>query len=327
MASKWMDLRRIIRTELICALLCLDWLASSTTDSATSSTTEFIGSYTVSKGSEHTCALEQSTGLVTCWGDGTHGQLGQGAFSSSGQPVAVEGLVGAAAVVSAGGYHSCAVELDSGAVKCWGQGQYGQLGHGGKSSRFTALPAVELRAAQDVDAGGSHSCALERSGAVKCWGLGDQGQLGNGIKGSSRYPVSVIGLAGPAAAICSGGLHSCAAEAQTGSVRCWGWSSHGQLGPGTKAMVAPQRQNGAWSTSSSATPLLVEGVSDAVALACGYMHTCALLSDGSTRCWGDGVHEQLQDDWDAWQKTARRHMLLDEAVLTTRWTSPMRSMW
>ena len=37
-------------------------------------------------------------------------------------------------MISAGTYHTCAV-LDDDKVKCWGSGDYGQLGYGDSSSR------------------------------------------------------------------------------------------------------------------------------------------------------------------------------------------------
>jgi hypothetical protein len=80
--------------------------------------------------------------------------------------------------------------LSSGAVKCWGLGEHGQLGLGDGSYRGDDsgemggnLPAVDLGSgvtATAVVAGGTHTCALLSSGAAKCWGNGSWGQLGLG---------------------------------------------------------------------------------------------------------------------------------------------------
>ncbi|CAK9067846.1 unnamed protein product [Durusdinium trenchii] len=210
---------------------------------------------------------------------GDFGQLGDNQARSSHTPVRVQGL-GPSLVVTAGGLHSCAVEV-SGRAKCWGKGEDGlssgdgQLGFGGRSRRHDARPVAQLGVALDVRAGGSHTCALEAGGAVRCWGWGEFGQLGNGRTRDSLYPLRVQHL-DSAIAICSGGLHSCAVETG-GSVKCWGWGERGQLG----SFNGTQR-------SSSPFPVEIEGIEDAIDVACGYQHSCA-MSQNTTVCWGDGI--------------------------------------
>jgi alpha-tubulin suppressor-like RCC1 family protein len=41
------------------------------------------------------------------------------------------------------------------------------------------------------------------------------------------------------------------------------------------------------------TPLTVPGISNAVQVAAGLSHTCALLSDATVRCWGDNSSGQI----------------------------------
>lgn len=70
--------------------------------------------------------------------------------------------------------------------------------------------------------------------------------------------------------ISAGDDHTCAVI--SGRVACWGHNEQGQMGDGTRALrSAPQ-----W----------VSGVDGARALAAGGYHTCALLGDGTVRCWG-----------------------------------------
>src|SRR5207244_103104 len=40
-------------------------------------------------------------------------------------------------------------------------------------------------------------------------------------------------------------------------------------------------------------PVAVNGLTGAVGLAAGYAHTCALLSNGTMRCWGENIEGQL----------------------------------
>lgn len=77
----------------------------------------------------------------------------------------------------------------------------------------------------------------------------------------------------------AGSAHNCMVL-PTGTIRCWGRGTYGQLGSGV--------------TSSQNVPVQVTGLSQpATAVAAGNGHSCALLVDGSVRCWGDGVYGQI----------------------------------
>ncbi|MCA9695107.1 MAG: hypothetical protein KC636_36345, partial [Myxococcales bacterium] len=94
-------------------------------------------------GSDHTCAL-LTTGDVRCWGANSVGQLGLGHTETIGDdeaPASVDpvALGGRAIQVVAGLRHSCAL-LEDGAVRCWGSGEYGVLGHGALSMDDCIMP-------------------------------------------------------------------------------------------------------------------------------------------------------------------------------------------
>ena len=92
----------------------------------------------VSAGDSHTCGLSLY-GIPFCWGDNSSGQLGNGTTTNSATPVAVAGSLDFV-MVSAGGSHTCGVTnyrdspTYSGAVYCWGDNTYGQLGNGWTTS-------------------------------------------------------------------------------------------------------------------------------------------------------------------------------------------------
>ena len=83
------------------------------------------------------------------------------------------------------------------------------------------------------------------------------------------------------AGFASGYSHSCAILAD-GRVQCWGGNQNGQLGNGSK-------------TDFSWDPVTVSGITNAIMVASGYHHSCAALSDGGVRCWGDNSGGQLGD--------------------------------
>ncbi len=156
------------------------------------------------------CAILTSSG-VDCWGYGADGELGNGTFSNSANPVTVEGvggtgtLTGVARLVGGPGNY-CAL-LTSGEVDCWGANNYGELGNGTFSNSANPV-AVEgvggtgtLADVTSLVGGAGNYCALLTSGGVDCWGYGEQGQLGNGtFYTSSSYgsptPVAVEGVGG-----------------------------------------------------------------------------------------------------------------------------------
>ena len=255
----------------------------------------------VGAGAVHTCALLEDA-AVRCWGFGGDGRLGYGNGASIGDdetPVSVQpiqlGSGRSATAITAGGAHTCAV-LDGGAVRCWGFGLDGRLGYGnadsvGDDETPAAAGPVDLgagRAAVAISAGDSHTCAVLDDGSVRCWGEGANGQLGHGSierVGDDETPAAAgpvgIGAGRAAAAISAGDSHTCAVL-DDGSVRCWGYGGNGRLGYGNRASV------GDTDTPASAGPVDLGTGRTARAITAGGNHTCALLDDGTVRCWGYG---------------------------------------
>ena len=255
----------------------------------------------ISAGGEHSCAVHR-TGAISCWGNNWHGQLGNGRGGTddagfaeiandfySPLPVGVVGITDATAITT-GREHTCALHR-TGAVSCWGDTGYGQLGNG--QNGYIYASAVPLAVVGVVDAtaiatggehsGPEHSCALHEDGTVSCWGNNGVGQLGNGQSGDSAVssvPVRVAGIT-DATAIAAGGGHSCALR-EGGTISCWGANWYGQLGNG---------QSG--ENAHSSVPVEVAGITDATAINAGGKHACALHEDGTISCWGNNRSGQL----------------------------------
>ncbi|HEY1874157.1 MAG TPA: hypothetical protein VGG67_07135, partial [Steroidobacteraceae bacterium] len=186
----------------------------------------------IAGGAHHTCALS-SAGAVQCWGENAHGELGNGTGLNSSTPVAVSGLSSGFVAIAAGNGYACALS-SAGAVQCWGDNQFGQLGNG-KSHMIERTPVAVSRLSGKVvaiAAGDFITCALSSAGAVQCWGENSHGQLGDGMHNNSSTPVAVSGLSSGFVAIAAGTGHACALGS-TGSMQCWGDNEFGQLGNGT----------------------------------------------------------------------------------------------
>ena len=110
-----------------------------TSDKTTPTLTSSLGTgrtaVALSSGGHHTCAILDN-GAVSCWGRGSYGQLGNGGTSTKTIPTLTSSLgTGRTAVaLSSGDIHTCAI-LDNGAVSCWGNGHYDQLGNGATSDK------------------------------------------------------------------------------------------------------------------------------------------------------------------------------------------------
>ncbi len=274
----------------------------------------------------HSCARLEG-GSLKCWGDNGFGQLGQGHTRTLGDSTtdgvatipAIDLGTGRSAtqIVANGGQytisgvntevgHSCAL-LDNGSVKCWGNNAFGQLGLGDTDTRGdesgemgNSLPAIDLGSGQTATrlaASGSHSCALLDNGNVKCWGNNAFGQLGQGhtrTLGDSTtdevatIPAIDLGGGRTATQIATGSLHSCALL-NNGSVKCWGWNTAGQLGQGHT------RTLGDSTTDEVATIPAIDlgGGRTATQIATGSLHSCALLNNGSVKCWGNNGFGRL----------------------------------
>ena len=190
-------------------------------------------------------------------------------------------------------YHYC-VLFEGGRVKCWGRNNQGQLGIGSRGGAIgdangemgEKLPYLDFGAGvkvAQISAGSLHTCAVLKNGNAVCWGVGASGRLGYGNTDSISAPTGAIPLMGGLVRqISAGGSHTCAVLVD-GTLRCWGGNANGRLGNGNTSNVY-----------RPATINLGNGVT-AVSVSTGLNHTCAVLSDGSLKCWGANGNGGLGD--------------------------------
>jgi alpha-tubulin suppressor-like RCC1 family protein/outer membrane protein OmpA-like peptidoglycan-associated protein len=158
--------------------------------------------------SGHSCAIK--AGVTYCWGAGQAGSLasqgggglGTGSIASEGSPKKVVDKLtvsgsslnnnGSVISLSAGAWHTCAIEgssgsATSGVAHCWGANKSAQLGIGTSSDSYvpvavsssTAQPGFTNTAVSAITAGRDHTCAIEAKVAY-CWGDDTYRKLGNG---------------------------------------------------------------------------------------------------------------------------------------------------
>ena len=194
--------------------------------------------------------------------------------------------------VATGNEHACA--LGSGNMKCWGNNQGGQIGNNTTMQANNPVDVVNLPSNTKVlqmALGGQHTCALLSDTSVKCWGKNSRGQLGVGTTVDARQPGDSAVATG-AIQVVAGMEHTCAlvrkpnVPAQEGySVRCWGSNEFGQIGDPSLFVVGV----------NVSAPSDVVGLEErgALELTAGHHHTCALMVDGTVRCWGRNHMGQL----------------------------------
>jgi alpha-tubulin suppressor-like RCC1 family protein len=220
----------------------------------------------------------------------------------------------------------CAI-LASGNLKCWGFNEYGQLGLGDDANRITSphlLSAIDLgtgRTVSSISVGYGHVCAILDNATVKCWGYnlvgnlgygdsvnrGDKpGQMGDALGtislGTEGYGLPTVTATAsntytptatrvpmtPTPRLRAGGNSTCLLDSR-GSLRCYGYNTSGQLGYGNTTNYGDE--------TTRAAPILpivdVSATNTIVDVQVGTDHTCALLDNGTVKCWGNGGSGKL----------------------------------
>jgi alpha-tubulin suppressor-like RCC1 family protein len=231
-----------------------------------------------------------------------------------------------------GGYNHTAAINNDGTVWTWGNNDYGRLGDGTYTTRYSPIQVKDLTNIISIGTGSNYTVALKNDGTVWTWGYNGNGELGIGsYQSESNAPVQVRDLSN-IVAIAAGSSHTVALK-NDGTVWAWGSNGYGRLGDGTSTQrrypvqvsnltdviaiaagpehtVAVKKDGTVWAwgynyygqlgngtTNNSSVPVQVKNMSDVTAVSCGYYHTVALKSDGTVWAWGYGGHGQLGIGW------------------------------
>lgn len=280
----------------------------------------------------NTFCATSSDGGVYCWGQGTSGQLGNGASVDSNVPVAVGGaLTGKVAVeVSAGSDYVCARDNQDN-VYCWGgstgNGTYAAVNTPITTSSYGEIVGQKIKSVSAA-VSSSQSCAASYQ-KVYCWGGNQYGQLGNNSKTGSTVAIEVkfnhifntanyrfyqnTNTLTPGAPLASTdtaatlnavgdsfrlrtGIKS---QAQFTQVASAGLHACG-LADGKVYCWGRndfgQLGNNNTTNSPVPVPVVMDGALNGKAvvnIAAGSFHTCAVASDGAAYCWGRNTTGQL----------------------------------
>lgn len=242
----------------------------------------------VEAGGQHSMGVD-ALGNVWTWGDDFFGQAGNGDAPGTLVPGPVSfgaGTPVSIAALAAGQYHSIALDA-GGTAWGWGDNTYGRLGDGTTTIR-TAPVVVEMPEGAsflEVQAGKTHSLAVDDQGRVWAWGGNADGSLGDGTTESksvptlASQPAEVTAFAN-LASVGPQANHSAAVDV-TGTWWTWGANGDGQLGiDSTTPAVAPTRVQ------------VPEGVVF-THLALGSRHTVAIDELGRAWAWGANDVGQL----------------------------------
>lgn len=278
----------------------------------------------------HTCALTPA-GEAYCWGATgplqNSGQLGIGSTTrGADRPVRVETGVRFISL-AAGQVHTCGLTME-GAVHCWGDNRWGQLGDGTTSSRTTPVRTTGNHRFIDLAAGDAHTCGVTDDGRVLCWGDNFSYAVTGGAhtpdvcadgydRRCTLLPYSVAVLE-PVQQVRAGG-ETCATTASSVTY-CWGGNiqtvrpvrrtstglSQVAVGTGHGCGLDSDARVNCWGghrlgqlgsgsapDDYSETPVVVTSTLRFSDVSLGMFHTCGVTVDGAAYCWGANREGQL----------------------------------
>ena len=196
--------------------------------------------------------LQMSDGQPDCWG-------ALRTDTDASVPLPVRGVGGVATSLSSGHYGVCA-RLADGRQSCWG------LASPAPTTSFYWGPgAADVPTLLDLGA----LTGIEFHSWIYCGSDGTTPKCGG--EGGSPQPLADVATATDVAV----GLNfQCFVTG--GTVRCGGWETSGELGDG------PAASNNSWAIDGT----VATSITDAVQIAAGHSHACAVRTGGTVSCWG-----------------------------------------
>ena len=270
------------------------------------------------------------TPALWLWGDNSYGRLGDNTGASRSSPV--QTIAGGInwKQVSCGLYAAAAVKTD-GTLWTWGQNSYGQIGDNTVTKRSSPVQTIAGGTNwKQVSCGSDHTACIKADGTLWTWGFNNTGQLGDNTGTNRSSPVQTI-TGGTNWKQVACGFDSSAAVKTDGTLWLWGYNAYGKLGDNTPTsrsspvqtitggnnwvqVACGQNHTAAiktdgtlWLWGSNANGRLgdntetdrsspvqtITGGNNWKQVACGYLHTAAIKTDGTLWTWGLNLRGQL----------------------------------
>jgi alpha-tubulin suppressor-like RCC1 family protein len=254
---------------------------NDTTPNRSNPVTTFAGGTNwkqVDCGDAHTAAIK-TDGTLWTWGSQGAGRLGINVtVTNRSTPVTTFAGGNNWKQVSCGSQHTAAIKTD-GTLWTWGNGGNGRLGHNSTNNAITPVTTFTGGTNwKQVTTGVDHTAAIKTDGTLWTWGYGVTGALGNGGITSSTPVTTFAGGTNWKQVAC--GDTFTAAIKTDGTLWTWGFATSGQLGTN--------------SGSVANTPVTTfAGGTNWKQVACGFVHTAAIKTDGTLWTWGGATSGRL----------------------------------
>lgn len=214
------------------------------------------------------------------WGYNEFGQLGDGNNVNVNVPQQI-GVSTSWKSVSAGAYHTLALEFVTGGSRLmgWGLNQFGQLGDNTVNPKNIPTQIGTDVNWQTVVTGYFHSLAKKTTGTLWAWGYNGDYQLGSGNTIDIHFPTQITTDTNWQGVLSAGFYHSMIKKTD-GTLWTWGRNTYGELGSASLVYTSIPKQMGTatnWGNIISASS--------------GF--SLALRQDGTLNSWGSGFDGQL----------------------------------
>ncbi|HAZ13275.1 MAG: hypothetical protein A2X86_08065 [Bdellovibrionales bacterium GWA2_49_15] len=278
----------------------------------------------------HDNCILTNNGNVRCWGANSSGELGLGHVNWMGdnEPASASGYTslltseelaqGIKVKKIAGNWLTFCALFTNGGVRCWGSNSTYLMGDKragtdnlGDNELPSSVPMISLGGpAVDISISSVSACArlaMPSGEEIRCWGHGGWGSLGIGyvtVIGDNEYPSDMTVFAqilspaekaqGRAIKSLTSSHYGHCVHFEDKGVRCWGDNNLGALGyPGNPRVGDNELPYTVGDVQILSPAELVAGKTVEILRNGTGLNTCAIISDGTLRCWGYNSYGSL----------------------------------